>query len=251
MTEIPEFFSWQWWEIFIGGACTLAIFSFLYRENPFFRVFEHLFIGIATGVIIIQVVKTFLWQEIFKPMLGLDRVLLPTGAFLEPYNSYYLLYLIPMSFGLLYYAILSRRHNWLAQLPIGFLLGVTGGNFFRGFFSEFLPQLYDSFRPLYVHGAFAEWSLSTETLTALSNIVFTFTMVTAMCYFFFTFSRKEGGVISRSAHAGRWMMMVCFGAFFGSTIMARMALLVDRLQFLISEWIPNFHAIGTLYGSGQ
>ena len=30
--------------------------------------------------------------------------------------------------------------------------------------------------------------------------------------------------------------MVCFGAFFGSTVMARMALLVERLQFLLIDW---------------
>jgi hypothetical protein len=35
------------------------------------------------------------------------------------------------------------------------------------------------------------------------------------------------------------MMMCCFGAFFGSTIMARMALLVERLEFLINEWSAN------------
>jgi hypothetical protein len=31
-------------------------------------------------------------------------------------------------------------------------------------------------------------------------------------------------------------MMVCFGAFFGSTVMARMALLVERIGFMTIEW---------------
>ncbi len=30
--------------------------------------------------------------------------------------------------------------------------------------------------------------------------------------------------------------MVCFGAFFGSTVMARMALLVERVGFLLIDW---------------
>ena len=30
--------------------------------------------------------------------------------------------------------------------------------------------------------------------------------------------------------------MVCFGAFFGSTVMARTALLVERVQFLLIDW---------------
>ena len=32
-------------------------------------------------------------------------------------------------------------------------------------------------------------------------------------------------------------MMICFGAFFGSTIMARLSLLVERLGFLMTDWI--------------
>jgi hypothetical protein len=44
--------------------------------------------------------------------------------------------------------------------------------------------------------------------------------------------------------------MVCFGAFFGSTIMARLALLIERLQFLVSSWYPEIiRTIGGLYGS--
>ena len=92
-----------------------------------------------------------------------------------------------------------------------------------------LPQLYDSFRPLYVPGAPED---------TLRNLIFIFTLISALSYFFFTFKRKEGGAVEKSAAAGRWMMMICFGAFFGSTIMARMALLVERLQFLIEKWWP-------------
>jgi hypothetical protein len=36
---------------------------------------------------------------------------------------------------------------------------------------------------------------------------------------------------------GRWLMMVAFGAMFGSTVMARMSLLVARLQFLLDKWL--------------
>ena len=33
--------------------------------------------------------------------------------------------------------------------------------------------------------------------------------------------------------------MVCFGAFFGSTVMARLSLLVERLQFLLGPWMQS------------
>lgn len=225
MTEI----STEWWVVFWGGVSTLAIFSFLYRENPFYRVFEHLFIGLATGITSMIVIKTFLWPQVLSPMLGYNRIQFPDGTYAEPYNSLYLLYLLPMAFGSLYYFILSARLSWLAQLVIGFSLGVGGGFAFKATFNEMIPQLDDSFRPLYVPG---------DNWATFNNCVFTFTLLAAMSYFFFTFRRRPGGVAERSAVLGRMMMMGCFGAFFGATIMARMALLVERLEFLINEWWP-------------
>lgn len=223
-------FSLHWWEVFLGGVSTLAIYSFLYRENAVYRFFEHLFIGIATGISIIMVFRTFLWQEIFKPLLGMDRVIFPDGTYSEPYNKLYLLYLAPMALGLLYYFILTKRYSWLAQIAIGFGLGVSGGLAFKGFINEMYPQLTNSFRPLYIKD---------NVGGSISNIVFIFTLTTALSYFFFTFKQRKGRIAERSAKAGRWMMMGCFGAFFGSTIMARMALLVERLDFLINTWGCN------------
>jgi hypothetical protein len=224
-----------WWEIFIAGIATLAIYSFLYRENPFYRIFEHLFIGIATAITIMKAFRDSLWPVYFKPLFGYNRLILPDGTFSDPYDYRLLLYLIPIVFGLLYYFILSKRHAWVAQLPIGFMLGVAAGLAFKGFFNEVMPQLYDSFRSIYVLN---EFDGSLDYYASISNIIFIVTLLSAMIYFFFTFRRKDGGVVSQSAMLGRYMMMGCFGAFFGSTIMARMALLVERLQFLIHDWIP-------------
>lgn len=227
--EELTFVSIQWWEIFLAGISTLAIYSFLYRENPFYRFFEHLYIGIATGWGIIATLRYFLWPQVLKPLLGFDRIHFPDGTMSAPYNEWYLLFLLPMAFGMLYYFILSRRWNWLAQLVIGFQLGYAGGLAFKGVFIELLPQLFDSFRPLYVVDS--HWK-------SLTNVFFVFTLISCLFYFFFTFKRTPRGVVERSSNIGRWLMMGCFGAFFGSTIMARMALLVERLDFLIHKWFP-------------
>lgn len=245
MSELPQIFSLAWWEIFIGGISTLAIYSFLYKENPFYRFFEHLFIGIATGITIMATIKEFFWPLILKPLLGIDRIMFPDGAYSEPYNIYNLLYLLPMAFGLLYYAMLTKKHAWLAQLVIGFSLGIGGAMAFKGILTELIPQLTDSFRPLVdrriqYNGnlTMTENLLSEPLITSFSNVVFVFVLITVLSYFFFTFKRRSNGMAERSATIGRWMMMGCFGAFFGATIMARMALLVERLEFLINSWWP-------------
>lgn len=217
--------------IFTAGIATLAIFSFLIKENPVYRFFEHLFIGIASGFGIILTVKNFLWPKIIMPMIGADIYHFPDGTLSKEPSSYYLLYLIPAAFGLLYYFIYSQKYNWLAKLVIGFSLGAAGGLAFKGFFNQILPQITGSFKPLVVfeNGTFS-------LLESLNNILFITILVLVMYYFFFSF-RHENKQSGRAIQVGRMLLMVCFGAFFGSTVMARMALLVERLQFLLNDWL--------------
>lgn len=231
--------SWEAAKIIIGGIGTLAIFSFLIKENLFYRFFEHLFIGVASGFSIVLGVKNFLWPEIIKPMLGYDIVHFPDGTSSIAYDSRLLLYVLPMCFGLLYYFIYSKRHAWLAKLVIGFTLGYSAGLETKGFFAEAVPQIVSSCKPLVVvQNSEINWFSSAE------NTLFVAILISVMYYFFFSF-RREAKALRGIGHAGRWFMMFSFGAFFGSTVMARMALLVERLQFLIFDW---FGALKTLAG---
>lgn len=230
----------EWLQTFIAGICCFAIYSFLIKENSFYRFFEHLFIGIATGYTVMIYFINFLWPEIFRPLFGLDRIAYPDGTYPEPYQWNYLLFLIPILFGSLYYCILSRKLAWLAELAIGFSLGIGSGLFIKGFFREVIPQVVDSFRPLYVP---AEPNGPIDLGASLGNLLFVIILLSALTYFFFTFERREGGAIEKISATGRWMMMGCFGAFFGTTIMARMALLVERLEFLIQDWWPNLWSL--------
>ncbi|MBX7138370.1 MAG: hypothetical protein K1X83_10325 [Oligoflexia bacterium] len=214
----------------LGGISTLAVFSFLIKENAFYRLFEHIFIGISAGIGLVVSIKSFIWPKLFAPLLGLDIVTYPDGTFSKSYEPATLLYLIPMLFGTLFYFIYSKRHSWLAKLVIGFALGASGGAAFKGFFNEMMPQLFGTFKPLLVFsGHQIDW------FESFSNCVFIFTLLSVMYYFFFSI-RSESRTLGRVGVAGRWLMMVSFGAFFGSTIMARMALLVERLQFLLDDW---------------
>lgn len=221
---------WTIATVLIGGIATIGIYSFLVKENSFYRFFEHLYIGIAAGFLPILVVKDFMWPKILEPMLGLDIVQYPDGTFSKEYNAWFLVYLVPMVLGLLFYFVYSRRHGWLAKIAIGIFLGYQGGLAFQGFFAETIPQLSSSFKPLVVMeaGKIAYGQ-------SISNTIFVFTLLAVMYYFFFSFRHKSAGARGVSA-SGRWLMMICFGAFFGSTVMARMALLVERLQFLIGDW---------------
>jgi hypothetical protein len=216
--------------ILFAGLGTLGIFSFLIGENRFYRFFEYLFIGVAAGSVPLVTFKTFLWPQILEPMFGMGSVVLPDGTIVgEPSIVHPLWFLIPICFGLLYYTIYIPRFRWIAGVVIAFSLGASAGLTFQGFFAEVVPQILKSFQ---------------------ADLLFASILLATMYYFFFTFQRAPRGAGAVVAWYGRTWMMVCFGAFFGSTIMARLALLIERLQFLVSSWYPEIiRTIGGLYGS--
>jgi hypothetical protein len=213
-----------------AGLSTVAIMSFLVRENSVYRAFEHIFIGLSAGLGIVVTIRDFLYPRILMPMFGWDVVAFPDGTVRDPGQPMAWLYAFPLAFGLLYYTIFIPRYRWMSRLVIGFTLGAGGGLAIKGFFNEIIPQVTASFKPLvvFINGELA-W------LASFNNIVFVATLGCTMAYFFFTLRRGEAarGI---AGVGGRWLMMVCFGAFFGSTVMARMAILVERLQFLLIDW---------------
>lgn len=220
-------------QIILAGIATLAIYSFLYKENILYRSFEHIFIGVATAWGLVKVCEDFLWPRIYKSMFGYDVLYLPDGTQFGEYQSWYLWYIIPALFSLLYYTMFSKKYHHLAQLVISFQLGCAGGFAFKGTFIELMPQIYDSFRPVYF-----SLEMSRESfITSASNLFFLLTLFSSFMYFFFTFRSSESKTVQRISTAGRLLMMGCFGATFGSTMMARMALLVERLDFLSHTWI--------------
>ncbi len=230
---------WELTGVLAGGICVLAIYSFLYKENSFYRFFEHVFIGVSAGYGVVLTVANFLWPDYIKPKFIQGLVDRPW----EPYDWWGLLWVLPLLYGLLIYFMLSRKRAWIARLVIGLGLGLGGGLYFKGFFAQFLPDVVNSFRPLIVMQPGAQGA-SLDLWAMFENVFFMTTLVCVMTYFFFSFEHDKP-VIKQVSTLGRWLMMVTFGAFFGATVMARMALLIDRLQFLTGDWVDG---IGKLFG---
>lgn len=214
----------------LAGISTIAMLSFLVRENSIYRGFEHIFIGLSAGLGLVVTVRDFLYPKILMPMFRWDVVLFPDGTVKDPGHPLAWLYVIPLAFGMLYYTMFFPRYSWMSRLVIGFSFGAGGGLAIKGFFNEILPQVTATFKPLIVlNEGKIVW------MSSFNNTFFVLTLLCTMAYFFFTIRRGEvlRGI---AGFGGRWLMMVCFGAFFGSTVMARMAILVERLQFLLIDW---------------
>jgi hypothetical protein len=214
-------FSYEGAVIWIGALATLALYSVLYRENPVYRLAEHIFLGLATGLGLYMTWKTILypmwWQELAQGRWP---------------------WIFALVAGLMYYTIYSKRLAWMSRLVMMTMMGLSAGLAFRAFFGTFMPQIGASFKPLVViqPAPGGGTDVAGSIFASFTNILFLVTLLSVMTYFFFSFEHKHAGV-RRAATLGRWLMMIAFGAMFGSTVMARMSLFIGRLDFLFREWI--------------
>jgi len=211
----------QDWQIVIAAICTLALYTILYRENPVFRFFEHLFIGVATGYVAQLLVATILVPEWGKPLF--------VG------HEWWRVFM--MLIGLMFYFIYFRRAVWVARAALIGLLALNAGTTFKGFVTEQFPQIAASFKSPVVLDA----QYRMQWWASFSNTVFVVSLLCAMSYFF---SVPHKGLLERTARTGRWIAMLAFGAIFATTIMARISLFIGRADFLLFKF--SYHFLGLL-----
>jgi hypothetical protein len=233
--------------LLMGAFATLGLYSVLYRENRLYRLCEHVFLGVATGYAV-----AFTWNNVLEPY------------WFQPIWNKGEWWLAALLFpGLLYYCVFSKTYNWMARLIIGFYMGIAAGQGFQAFVNDLWPQIAQTFRPLWPHAAFTvtptHKAIPAVGLTqAFANFLFLVILLCVLTYFFFAFEQKNKAVRGAS-QVGRWVMMLSFGAIFGLTMMARLALLIDRMYFLLFEvgalpWLhtpsgrPSWVIFGILMG---
>jgi hypothetical protein len=205
--------------LWVGALCTFGIYSVLYKENPYYRICEHIFIGLASGLGIFVTWNDTLKPKWWDPMVNLGQWW----------------WALALAGGLMFYFIYSPRNGWISKLMMGMLMGLGAGQAFQGFANMYFPMISGSFKPIIptTLGAGPGVSLA----QAANNLVFVFILVTVMAYFFFSIDHKAKSM-RVSASLGRWFLMFAFGAMFGATVMARMALFIGRLDFLTTMWAP-------------
>lgn len=199
--------------IWTAAIFTLAMYSFLYRENPLYRLGEHLVVGISTGYYIVLT-----YTQVIKPRL-IDPVA-QDGEFIL---------IVPALLGLLYVTRFFPKIAWLSRYPMAFIMGTSMGvGFPLSMKASVLRQLEATILPLYEAGM--PWQ------NVFGNVVLVLGTLAALIYFFFSKPHK-GPFFGTGSRIGIWVIMIGFGATFGFTVMGRISLLIGRIQFLLSNWL--------------
>ena len=232
--------------VWFAALMTLAVLSFLWRDNPVYKLAESLVVGVSAGYWMIVSV----WDTMVPKLAG---ALAPawTKAHLMPSLdavSVDWFALVPLFLGFLLLCRLSSRASWLGTFPLAFIVGTFAGLKFTQYVeADLLGQIATMFQPLVVvkHEAAAgadaaamaaapiDWAGTVGASTA-AILVFV-GVLSVLAYFFFSLEHK--GALGRTAKVGVWYLMITFGASFGFTVMGRIALLAARFEFLFDDWL--------------
>jgi len=195
-------------KVWAGALCTFAMYSFLWKENRFFRAFQNLYVGLAAGYALVVA-----YGNIKRQVLG------PVSDGSDVWA------VIPAILGIMLFTRLSKKYAWVSRYPMAFLMGIGAGLSMKAIEADFVRQ---------IQASIISWK-GASLWGSFNNMVLSLGTAFALVYFFFTFKPNKASEVT--GMLGRWVLMLCFGAAFGSAVQGRLSLLISQMQFLLKDWL--------------
>ena len=188
--------------VLISATLTLMAFTILYRENPSFRLTEHILVGATVGhsiVIAISQIQTLAWLKVQRGI---------TVGDIEG-----LVFIIPIVLGILLYTQFSSRFRHISRVPIALMLAVGLSLTMRGLlFVNVIGQIKGALKPL----------------TSMESIICMFGLVCVLLYF--VYERRVSKVMGPLPKIGRYFLMLTMGAYFAHSIMGMLSIVIGHLE---------------------
>ncbi len=197
--------------VWIAAGLTLAIYSFLYRDNPVYKFAEHLLVGISVGYLIVIAFNDTVVPKIIDPLFVHRQWL---G-------------LVPVILGALMFSRFVSRFAWLSRPALAIYIGFGAGAAIpANMQANILAQIRATISP------FADID---SVGGAINAVLIAAGLICTLLYFYF--SKKHEGTFGKFTRVGIYFLMIFFGATFGFTVMARISLLIGRAGFLLKDWL--------------
>jgi len=219
--------------IWIASILTLCIFSFLYRDNIFYRTAEHIFVGVANGYFIAFMWHNVMVPSLFDPMAQAFSLMKENGFSLQLFNPVHdanFFLILPTIIGLMYVTRFIPKISWMIRIPIGITMGYfVAVSIPAGVEAHILAQMKAS---ILQRSDFANFFSS---INGFNTLVLFIGLLGTLIYFFFSVPHK--GPLKVISKIGIIFVMIGFGASFGLTVMGRVALAIGRIVFLLKDWL--------------
>jgi hypothetical protein len=193
-----------------AALITVAVWAYLVGERRVFRLAQHLLVGLSTGYLTLLAVREVLVPRLLQPLAS------------DPAGN-------PLLWIALAACALMAGATWLPRglvaPPVAVLVAGTAAFALGGaVVGTLLPQL----------GA-ASLSPDLDTPGLASGLLGA--AVTALVLLAFLHGTPRGQLLAGAAGTGRWLLLGGIGGWLGFLVVSRLALLVDRVGFLLGDWL--------------
>jgi hypothetical protein len=207
----------------VGFVLTLLVFSYIFGDNPLFRLVSYLFVGVASGYAFVLLIYQVILPRLVTPLMNFG-------------NPQWVITLVPLVLSGMLLTKLSPRLSSIGSIPMAYLVGcaaaiVIGGAVMGTLFQQTLAtiNLFDlktvkpGGDPLY---------------QVLQGIFLLIGTITTLAYFHFGARQRADQSIRRPvlvnllAVIGQVFIAVTLGALFAGVFSAALTALIERLDFL-------------------
>lgn len=194
----------------VAAIATIAVWSYLAGWRRLFVLMQHLLAGLATGYLVLLAITDVLVPRLVVPLV-------------ERPNENALLVPALLLAGMLVGA------SWVpprAMAPVGAILvgGIAAYALGGAVVGTILPQIAAALPA----GSVASADLVGE-LVSLA--------ITTLVLLAFLHGAPRGTLTTRAATTGRWLLVGGIGGWLGFLVVSRLSLLVDRIGFLLGDWL--------------
>lgn len=198
--------------VWIGALLTLFVFSFLYKDNKFFRFAEYTVIGSAAAHTLIMNVGAVINMGINPLLNGQDA------------------YIIAFLAGVTLYTRFWKQYAWIMRYGLAVLVGVSTSVAIRAMMQvSVIAQIKGSMLPLFIP--------NDAYNSVLNIIIVVFTACSTLYFVFSTDLMPKTKLTSYIFRIGRIALFCALGYYLGFTVMTRYSFIIDRLQFLLFTWL--------------
>jgi hypothetical protein len=194
----------------VAALATLVVFGGLFGERRLFAWSQHMLAGLATGYLALLAIT-----EVIVPRLAEPLIADPAG---RPD--------LVVELGLV---AVTAATPWIPRIvgavPLSIAIGALAAFALGGaVVGTLLPQLAAAVaRP--------ETGMAATLASAAAAVV------TGLVLLGFLHGTPRGRLLTGAASCGRWLLLAGIGGWLGYLLLSRLVLLVDRIAFLLGDWL--------------
>jgi hypothetical protein len=204
--------------LLLGFLLTVAVLSFVVRDNPLYRLAVHMLIGVSAGYAVVVLIR-----DVFSPLFE---------SLLEERSVNTFIWIIPLILTLILLTKAFPSSAWIGNISMGALIGIGSAVSLVGAIAGTLvPQILVQYQE------------------ALLGLVVAVLAILALAYFFFSARVNQEGEVALSSWypfvsgGGRTVITIALAGLFAAVLSTSLVLLTQRINFFIDEFALLFESL--------